>query len=95
MGLIKRRPLRFHEDRPNRALLRPLPVEYDDYDASTVSGEMVQAVIDHLAIAVKTHRVVIDKPGVVLLERVTRETIPMPPFTFGFGWLGNVWFLKA
>ena len=70
-------------------------MEYDDYDASTVSGETVQAVIDHLTIAVKTHRVVIDKPGVVLLERVTRETIPMPASTFGFGWLGNVWFLKA
>jgi hypothetical protein len=56
---------------------------------------MVHAVIDHLRIAVKTHRVVIDRPGVVLLEPVTRETIPMPPSTFGFGWLGNMWFLKA
>lgn len=63
---------------------------YDDHDAATVSEGMVRAVIRRLAVELKSHRVVVDDPSVVLLERIEKRTIPVPPTTVGLGWLRNV-----
>lgn len=59
-------------------------------DRAVITDAMVQALIDSLVLRARTHRLAADEPHVVVLERIRKEPMPVPPSTVGFGWLRNL-----
>jgi len=59
-------------------------------DQAVISEAMVQAVIIELVTRARTHRLAVDEPSVVVLERLDRVLIPNPPSTRGWGWWRHV-----
>lgn len=62
---------------------------YDDEDAAVISDEAVNPLVAHL-VGQQTHRVVVDEPSVVLLERRVKQTASVPATTVGLGWMRNM-----
>jgi hypothetical protein len=60
---------------------------FADEDDAVIATGMVQAVMDHLLMKAKTHRLVMDEPDVVLLERIQKQPFVVPSSTVGFGWI--------
>lgn len=57
---------------------------------SVISEESVNSIVRHLVVEEKTHRLALEEPGVVLLERIKKQPLYMPPSTVGFGWIQNI-----
>jgi hypothetical protein len=64
--------------------------KYVDDDNAHISKELVQAIVRDLVVEKKSHRVMVDEPELVLLERIERHQMYNPPSTIGFGWVPNV-----
>ena len=56
----------------------------------TISPDSVRAIVRHLVENEKTHRIALEEPGLVLLERIEKKPLYIPPSTLGFGWIHNV-----
>jgi hypothetical protein len=63
---------------------------YVGTDNAEISEETVNAIVRHLVAQEKSHRVIVDEPEVVLLERIERHQMYSPPSTIGLGWVPNV-----
>lgn len=61
-----------------------------DEDNAVITRDMVQSVTNHLVIQARTHRLVVDEPDVVLLERIEKQPFVVPSSTVGFGWIRNL-----
>ncbi len=59
-------------------------------DDAYISEALVKTIVRDLVVGKKSHRVILDEPEVVLLERVQRHQMYIPPSTVGLGWLPNV-----
>ena len=57
---------------------------------AVIHAESVKATVRHLVVDEKTHRLVVDEPGVVLLERLRKRSLYAPSSTVGFGWIHNI-----
>lgn len=55
-----------------------------------ISRESAMAIVRHLVEGERSHRVVVDAPGVVLLERINKQAMDSHPSTLGWGWVSNV-----
>ncbi len=62
----------------------------DFYDATTIKAEFAKAIIRDLVDEKKSHRVMVDDPDLVLLERIERRQMYTSPTTIDFGWVSNV-----
>lgn len=60
--------------------------QIDPVDHAVVSDAMIRSVIDELVTRARTHRIAVDDPDVVVLERFDHVPIPVPPSTVGWGW---------
>ena len=61
-----------------------------EVDSKRLPKEWLNLLIEHLVKKEKSYRIMVDEPGVVLLERINMNPIYIPPSTLGFGWLDNV-----
>ncbi len=59
-------------------------------DDAYISEALVKTIVRDLVVGKKSHRVMLDEPEVVLLERVQRHQMYIPPSTVGLGWVPNV-----
>jgi len=64
--------------------------KYVDDDNAYISRELVKAIVRDLVVEKKSHRVMVDEPELVILERIERHQMYNPPSTIGFGWVPNV-----
>jgi hypothetical protein len=61
-----------------------------DFDDATIPAEFAKAIVRDLVVEKRSHRVIVDEPELVLLERIERHQMYSPPTTIGFGWVPNV-----
>ncbi len=54
-----------------------------------ISEEIVNTIVQYLVSEKRSHQVVLQEPDVVLLKRIDKHLIYMPPSTTGFGWFKN------
>jgi len=59
-------------------------------DDAVISAEMTKAIVRYLVAEAKSHRVAVEEPEVILLERIKKHPINIPSTTIGFGWIQNV-----
>lgn len=52
-----------------------------------ITQKMAQNIVHSLVDEKKTHRIAVEEQGVILLERIQKQTIFVPPSTVGLGWL--------
>lgn len=67
------------------------------YEA-VISADSVGSIVRDLVVEKKSHRLVLKEPGIVLLERIDKKALFIPPSTVGFGWIQNIglwWNRKA
>ena len=55
-----------------------------------ISEDSVGSIVRDLVTEKKSHRLVLKESGVVLLERVEKQALYIPPSTVGFGWVQNI-----
>ena len=58
-----------------------------DSDAE-IMQETASSIVRNLVVEEKSHRIVVEEPEVILLERIKKYPIYAPPSTIGFGWHG-------
>ena len=71
------------DNRVSSAIRAGQPAPLDD---AVISEAMVLALVTQLVEQARTHRVAVDDPSVVVLERLEHIPIPVPPSTLGWGW---------
>lgn len=64
--------------------------QHVDFNDVTISVEFAKAIIRDLVYEKKSHRVMVDEPDLVLLERVEKRQMYNPPTTIGLGWVLNM-----
>ena len=55
-----------------------------------IPKEWLILLVQHLVTQEKLYRVVVDEPGVILLERINMKSFYAPSSTTGFGWIPNI-----
>ena len=75
----------------NQSLAETLATgKYVDFDDAYIPAEFAKAIVRDLVGEKRSHRVMVDEPEVVLLERIERHQMYSPPSTIGLGWVPNV-----
>lgn len=74
-------------DSLNDAIKKGIGVTLNDAE---ISKKSVELIIQNLVLKEKSHRIVVEEPGIVLLERIRRELLYVPRSTIGFGWVDNI-----
>lgn len=59
------------------------------FDDAYISAALVKALVDDLVVEKRSHRVMVNEPELVILERVQRYRMYIAPSTIGLGWLPN------
>ena len=61
-----------------------------DFDDANITVELAKAITRDLVVERKTHRVVVNEWGLILLERIESHRIYNPSTTMNFGFLSNI-----
>ena len=64
--------------------------EYSSGDMAIISQEAIDRILEELVNTRKTHLIVFEDRFVLILERIERSEIILPPSLVGFGWLDNI-----
>lgn len=64
--------------------------KHAEFDDAYIPEALVKTMVRDLVVEKRSHRVMVEEPGLVILQRVQRHRIYVPPSTVGLGWLTNV-----